>query len=231
MTKVLILGDSGVPSGFGRICDEVGVRLHRRGYEMVQVSLQYDGLLPPMYDGKPLPYWVASLAGKPSWIEPTMAVIQASKPDVVISCQDFPYAQQLFLAPLDWSIMGRVIITPVDGKPIFPAWMDIANQVEAVVTISEFGVQAFREQGLAVGLCRPGVNTDKFYKLPDEQRAAIRARLGIAPGAFVPGRAAGGHSGEAGHRAGGVCAGHDGDEPGAESHPANAARILSVRTG
>lgn len=187
MTRVLIFGDSGVPTGFGRICDEVGIRLHKRGHTIMAASLPYDGLLPPQYEGAVLPYPVASLGGKPSWIEPLMSVITAWQPEVVIACQDFPFGEQLFLAPLDWSRMGRVIITPVDGKPLYPNWLAAAKRADAVLTISEFGVQAFKEAGIEVGMCRPGVNNDKFYRLRDDERAAIRTRLGIEPGAFVVG--------------------------------------------
>lgn len=185
--KVLLFGDSGVPTGFGRICDEVGMRLHQRGYHVLAVSLPYDGLMPAQYEGQMLPYFVSSLAGKPNWIEPTMAVINAWQPDVVVVCQDFPYAEQIFLSPLDWSRMGRVIVTPVDGKPLYPNWVKIAGQVDAVLTISQFGVEAMREAGIHARLCRPGVNGNTFFRQTADVRAENRAKLGLTPGAFLMG--------------------------------------------
>jgi len=38
MQKILIVSDSGVPSGYGRIADNLGVRLVRRGWKVMAVS-------------------------------------------------------------------------------------------------------------------------------------------------------------------------------------------------
>lgn len=187
MPSVFILSDSGVPSGYGRIADEVGTRLHARGYSVLAASLQYDGLLPPKLGDNPLPYWVGSLGGHADWLPKVGAMINALKPDVVLSIQDFPYHEQLYHSGLDWSQFGRVLITPVDGVPVFPAWIDTLKLADAALTISRFGKEAFRKAGVEVGLCIPGINPNAFYRMRDEERAALREKLGIAPGAFVVG--------------------------------------------
>lgn len=186
MTKILVVSDDGVATGYGRISMEVNTRLVKRGYNVYAASLPYDGLMPPNYEGAPLPYWVASLNGK-NWVEAVMGVTHAYQPDVIICCQDMPYAEALRNAPLDWSRYGFIVITPVDGAPVFPRWIDLLKQADGTLSISEFGVKTHRMAGVASELCRPGVDGNKFFKLPDDQRAELRARLGIAPGAFVLG--------------------------------------------
>lgn len=187
MTKILVVSDDGAPSGYGRISMEVNTRLSKRGYHIIAASVAYDGLLPPTLEGLPLPYWVGSLAGHPNWPEQVIAMIGAIQPDIVMVIQDMTYVEPVRFAPVDWSRYGFVIISPVDGVPIYPRWVKVMKEADAGLTISEFGVEAYRQQGVSVGLCRPGVNPDKFFKLPDAGRAEIRARLGVALEAFVIG--------------------------------------------
>lgn len=188
--KLFVLSDCGVPTGYGRIADEIGTRLHKRGYQIMAASVAYDGLLPPQYEGTPLPYWVASLAEHQNWIEKTAALINAWQPDVVLSIQDFPYHEALYSLPLDWSKMGRVMVTPVDGVPVYPNWLKTLGKADAALTLSRFGQDAFRQAGFQVALCQPGIHTDVFFRLRDDERAALRDKLGIAPDAFVLGTAA-----------------------------------------
>lgn len=188
MTKILVISDDGLPSGFGRISSEINLRLVKRGYEVLAASLTYDGLLPAQYDGFPLPYHVAALNGR-EWVGATAGIINAWQPDIIMVTQDFPYAVAIRNAPLDWSKYGFIIITPVDGVPIHPDWLNTMRQADAGLTISEFGVNAFRQAGIPVGLCRPGVNLDKFYPLSDDKRLEIRQKLGIDRDAFVLGGA------------------------------------------
>lgn len=186
--KVLIVSDNGVPTGYGRIADEVGVRLKRRGYDVLALSYYYDGLLPAQLDGMPLPYHVGVLSGKPNQVAEVGKVIGAWQPDVVLSIQDFPYHVNLFYAPVaDWSRIGRVLITPIDGVPIYPDWVKLAKHVDGVLTISEFGVQALANAGVRAELCRPGVNTDRFFRKSEKERHVIREKLGIPADGFLLG--------------------------------------------
>jgi len=186
--RVLLVSDSAVPTGFGRIIDEIGIRLVKRGQQVLATSYYYDGLLPPQFDGTPLPYHVAVLAGKPDQVGEIAKVIAAFQPEVVVSCQDFPYAVQLFLHPgIDWSRIARVMITPVDGTPIESGWLDLMPHLDGAMTISEFGVKAFADAGYRVGLCRPGINSDKFFRVTPEQRRETRAKLGLTDQHFVLG--------------------------------------------
>lgn len=186
MTKLLVLSDCGVPSGYGRIADEVMTRLQKRGFDVFAASLGYDGLLPPNLDGARLPYWVASLAGKP-WLEEFLKLIGPTAPDFIVVIQDAPYIEAVRNAPIDWSTIGLIAITPVDGVPIFPRWVQTMREADAFMSISEFGVAAYRKAGVAANLCRPGVDPNTFFRMPAERRIEARAKLGLTPDQFVLG--------------------------------------------
>lgn len=187
--RILVISDDGVPTGFGRISMEVNKRLRARGVDIIAVSLAYDGLLPPMLNNEAVPYHVGSLQGKP-WHEAATAVTNVIKPDVIMVIQDAPYLMTMRGAPLDWSVIKFVGITPVDGAPIHGAWVEVMKKADAALTISQFGVDTFKQQGVRAALCRPAADLNVFYPLPDEQKRAIRAKLGIADGAFVLGTVA-----------------------------------------
>jgi glycosyltransferase involved in cell wall biosynthesis len=55
------------------------------------------------------------------------------------------------------------------------------------MSISEFGVAAYRKAGVAANLCRPGVDPNVFFRKPDADRAALRAKLGLTPDQFIVG--------------------------------------------
>lgn len=187
MTKLLIVSDDGVPSGYGRISMEVNMRLARRGYTIMVASYGYDGLLQAQFDGAPLPYHVASLAGK-DYAQAVRGLVDVWQPDIIISTQDFPYAQTIrYNTGIDWSKYGFIIMTPVDGVPIYPPWLETMREADAGLTISAFGVEAFRNEGIPVSLCRPGINANRFFRYSADRRADIRAKLGIAPDAFLVG--------------------------------------------
>lgn len=185
--KILTVSDDGVSSGFGRISAEINKRLVKRGYHIMAASLTYDGLLPPAYDGEPLPYHVACMGGRPNWPDIVLQLVNVHQPEVIMVTQDAPYSGTVRNLPLDWSKYTFIMNAPVDGAPIYPAWVETAKQADGMLTISEFGVGAWKQAGVAAGLCRPGIHHDKFFQLPDEQRAAIREKLGIAKDAFVLG--------------------------------------------
>lgn len=189
MPKLFVISDVPIPSGYGRIAAEVCNRLHKRGYEIMVASLTYDGLLPASFEGEALPYHVAALNGK-DWVQTSAQLINVWQPDMIWVAQDFPYSQGIRNAPLDWSKYGFIILSPVDGAPIYPRWIDEAKRADATLTISEYGVKAFKAQGIEAGLIRPAANLNAFYPISAERKAEVRQALGIAPDAFVLGTCA-----------------------------------------
>ena len=189
--NIVIVSQSGKASGWGRVADEVGIRLAQRGHGIFAASFGYDEMLPPtMDDGRALPYHVANVKrGSMAHIERLADIIVNSKPDVVLVIEDFPETRNILNAPIDWSAVKLGTITAVDGAPISPRWVKVMRQADVRMVISEFGVEAWREAGVQVGLCPPGVNADMFYKRGHEERKQLREALGLSAEAFVVGSA------------------------------------------
>lgn len=187
--RILVFGDF-LPTGFGRITRRAALHLHQAGYEVIGACVQWDGILPLP---QPVPFHVCALNGRDGGQGPVgfagviAPIIAAAQPDVLLSVQDFPYHEALRHAPIDWSVLAHLAITPLDGVPIDARWLRVAPQFDALLTISEFGVAAFKEHGIRADLCPPGVDPREFHRLPDPQRAALRDQLGLPRDAFVVG--------------------------------------------
>lgn len=187
MQRVLIFSDCGVPSGYGRIADELGVRLVKQGYQVMGASLPFDGLLPPRMNGNPLPYWVAALGGK-NWVQELFKVLQTTQPEILIGIQDMPYLDQMMEMPYDWSKTKVIMVSPVDGVPIHPNWVRAARKADAFFTISHYGVEAYRRAGVhEVKPLIPGVDLSIFSKQSMAKREATRALLKYDTEDFVVG--------------------------------------------
>lgn len=186
----MIYGDF-LPTGFGRIVQNVARHLNNTSkYDLIGACVQWDGILPLP---QPMPFHVCALNGRdmgqgPAGFAQVIAnVVAAARPDVLISAQDFPYHDALRQAPIDWSVLGHIVITPIDGVPVDVRWASVAPEFDTLFTISEFGVQALHQQGVKAQLCAPGVDINEFHRLPDDQRQALRTQLNIPPDAFVVG--------------------------------------------
>lgn len=180
--KILWFGDLVNESGFGRIGNEVTKRMVQRGWNVIGASVPWMG-----YPWNSLPYPVWGMAGHDIWNRVT-AMARDEKPDVIVCCQDFPYSQTLFHGcKIDFSVTKLITITPIDGTPIHPAWLEMVDMADATMVISKFGVEAMRLSGKQVGLLHPGVNDNEFYPAKDGEVKAAREKVGIAPDAFVLG--------------------------------------------
>jgi glycosyltransferase involved in cell wall biosynthesis len=183
--KIFILSDAPQPSGFGRISGEIAKRLALQGHAVFVGSILYDGAMPN--DLARYVYHIAPLAGRDIWTY-TTNLINMNQPDVVICCQDFPYAHTLYRAcRIDWSRHALVVITPIDGTPIAKDWLELVDDVDGTLVISRFGVEAMRQAGKMVDLCHPAIDPLVFHPAPPEEKTELRARAGIAPDAFVMG--------------------------------------------
>lgn len=190
--KIFVLSDSPMNSGFGRISNEVCLRLVQRGHQVHVGSILWDGIMveggdwynPPAHK---YPFHISGLAGRDLWSY-AANLINLINPDVVISCQDFPYAQALYYnCRIDWSRRSMVVITPIDGEPIAEEWLRLVDDVDGVMVISQFGVEAMKRAGKRVGLCPPGIDRHYFRPASPEERKALRAKAGFQDEAFIVG--------------------------------------------
>ena len=179
--KVLWFGDLVNLSGFGRIGNEITRRLKDRGYDVQGASISYTGW------PHNLNYWVWPLGGHDIW-NGLVSIVNSYQPDILISCQDFPYHQTIWNAcRIDFSRIRWVWITPIDGTPIHPDWVQLADYADGKMVISRFGQEALRQAGKRVELCHPGVDTTELYPATAEERTSLRTKAGYAPDAFVVG--------------------------------------------
>lgn len=184
--KVFFFGDLMIQSGFGRIANEITRFVAARGWNITGASLQYGG-----YPFGGIGFPVIPLGGRdPGTMWQTLSqAIKAEAPDIVVVCQDFPYAVTTYHSlGIDWSITKFVVITPIDGVPINSQWIELVDQADATMVISRFGVEAMAQQGRQVDLLHPGVDLNEFYPADDAQEIAdIRTKAGIPVDAFVIG--------------------------------------------
>lgn len=188
--KIVALTDSPQPSGFGRIANNVFERLARRGHQIHVCSLLWDGIFTEgdwfSVNNHDFPFRISGCGGRDIF-QYTANVVNMAKPDVVLVMQDFPYAYNLYFnTNIDWSNIGLLNITPIDGYPIYDDWLQLTDELDATMVISEFGVEAMRNAGRRVTLCAPGVDA-KFQPASESERKAIRLRAGIAEDSFVIG--------------------------------------------
>lgn len=180
--RLLWFGDLVNPTGFGRIGNEITRRLVLRGWPVLGLSVPWNG-----YPLNPLLLPVIPMGGIDIWNR-LAHVVHQEKPDVVVVCQDFPYAQTAFHGcRIDWSQHRFMTVTPIDGTPIHPEWLRMVDLGDATLVISRFGVEAMRLAGKRVDLLHPGVDTGEFYPARPGEAAAARAKLNIPPDAFVLG--------------------------------------------
>lgn len=184
--KVFFFGDLMIQSGFGRIANEITRHVAMRGWNVLGASLQYGG-----YPFANIGFPVIPLGGREAGaIWQTLAqTIKAEAPDIVVVCQDFPYAITAYHSlGIDWSTTKFVVITPIDGTPIHSTWLDLVDQADATMVISRFGVEAMAQQGKMVDLLHPGVDLNEFYPADDtEEVTGLRTKAGIPADAFVVG--------------------------------------------
>lgn len=179
--KVLWFGDLVVLSGFGRIGNEVTQRLRQRGYDVQGIGLGYGGW------PHNAPFWIWPTAGVDIW-NTLAGVVNQFKPDVIVSCQDFPYHQTIWQAcKIDFSRTKWVWITPIDGTPVHPDWVKLTDWADGAMVISRFGQEAMRDAGKRVELCHPGVNTSEIYPAEADEKKALRELAGFLPDDYVVG--------------------------------------------
>ena len=178
--RILWFGDLVAPSGFGRIGNEVGKRLVRRGYQLQGAAINYTG-------------WPHDLGFHVWPLQPDIwgglvNVVNQVKPDILIGCQDFPYHHMIWHGcRLDFSRLRWVWITPIDGTPVHPDWAVLTNWADGAMVISRFGVEAMRQAGYRVNLCHPGVDTTEFYPAEPDERAALRQAAGYEANDYIVG--------------------------------------------
>ena len=180
--KIVWFGDMVGLSGFGRIGNEVTKRLSQRGYVVQGAAINYTGW-PVRHNLDHI--W--PLGGQDMW-NGLVNIVNSFQPDLIISCQDFPYHQTIWNGcKIDFSKVKWVFITPIDGTPIHPDWVKICDFADGRMVISKFGVEALRQVGKRVDLCHPGVDVGEFFPATAEDKKSLREAAGYSESDYIVG--------------------------------------------
>jgi glycosyltransferase involved in cell wall biosynthesis len=178
--RILVWSDLPMPSGFGRISLETARRLAWHSHKVDAVSLMYqDG---PLTE----PYYTWSAAPPRDLWATTVDIINKTQPEVIISCQDFPYHHTLYWGcKIDFSTIAWVVITPIDGTPVDEDWIKLAKIPDGFMVISKFGVDALKDVGVTADLCEPGIDFGEFHPATLEEKKELRRKAGLPEDAFI----------------------------------------------
>jgi glycosyltransferase involved in cell wall biosynthesis len=193
--KILFWGDSPtVPTGFGKVSNEVLKRLRSYGHDISILGINHNG---DPYDHEEFPYRLYPCAqGNTDMLyglSKLWAVVQHEKPDLLFMLNDpWLIKDTLDRKPGEYPYMKTLAYYPVDAGPLKPEWIKILNSFDAQVCYSHFAERVVTDSNKGK---RPdnlyqiyhGVNTETYYPI-NQQKA--RAVLGIPNDVFIVGMVA-----------------------------------------
>lgn len=203
--KVLIQTDSSLAkTGFGRNCKALMMYLYKTGkYELVEYACGRVWSLDPEHQRKPWKSYGAlpDLQAEFNAVAPNdqakrlvaygphylNRVVYQEKPDVYFAIQDIWGID--FAADRPWfNKITSVFWTTLDSLPILKTALDIAPKAPNFWVWSEFAEIAMKKVGLShVKTVHGAIDASKFYRLPNQQKIALREFHGIPFDAFVIG--------------------------------------------
>ena len=114
-------------------------------------------------------------------------VIKEEKPDIYIAAQDI-WGVDFSINKKWFGNINSVIWTTLDSLPILPTAIEAAKKVKNLWIWSDFATQSLNNMGFDhVKTVHGPIESDKFYKLPTEERATLRKNFDIAEDTFVIG--------------------------------------------
>lgn len=114
-------------------------------------------------------------------------VISQEKPDLYIGSEDI-WAFNGYMQKDWWNKTNCMVWTTLDSLPILPLAVNEAKNIKNYFVWSSFAEKALHELGHNhVKTLHGSIDCSTFYRLDDEQRAALRAKHGITPNEFIIG--------------------------------------------
>jgi glycosyltransferase involved in cell wall biosynthesis len=114
-------------------------------------------------------------------------IIKQEKPDVYIGIEDI-WAFNGYTDRKWWDKLTSVVHTTLDSLPILPDAVSAADKIKNYYVWAKFAETAMHSLGHKhVGLIHGAIESDKFFRLPDVDRAALRKRNRIPDDAFIIG--------------------------------------------
>ena len=115
------------------------------------------------------------------------SIVKEFKPDVIFSVND-TWGSQFVTDKTFFDTIPTVCWNTFDSLPLLPDTVEKANKIKHYWTWSDFARKEFHKKGFKhVKNQYPLVNTDNFYKLPDEKVLEILNRHNLPQDAFIIG--------------------------------------------
>lgn len=179
-TKVLIMTDSPyVKTGMGIVHYNIGMELHKRGYEIISIGWSNSAS-----SGVEVP-WKVFRTNQGDYYGNSIfdQVVVNERPDIVITVGD-PWTTNYVSRSHSRGLFQWVAYTAIDGEAygggIPPTWVPALNDADKVVTYTEYGKNAINKvMNLDIDIIPHGVDTKTFYPLEDNQIRQLKAKNGI----------------------------------------------------
>ncbi len=114
-------------------------------------------------------------------------VIKQEKPDVYIGIEDI-WAFNGYTDRKWWSKITPIVHTTLDSLPILPDAISVADKIKNYYVWAKFAETAMHVAGHKhVGTIHGALESEKFFRLSDDDRAKLRQAHNIPPDAFVIG--------------------------------------------
>ncbi|NVM35100.1 MAG: hypothetical protein HWN81_05860 [Candidatus Lokiarchaeota archaeon] len=114
-------------------------------------------------------------------------IVDEVRPDVYIGIEDI-WAFTNFHHKPWWNKVSTMVWTTLDSLPILPQAVEYAPKIKNYYVWSSFAERAFKELGYDhVKTLRGSLDTENFYRLPEDKRATLRKYHGIKEEDFIVG--------------------------------------------
>ncbi len=185
--KITILSDSPfIPTGYRNQALQLAQYLTKQGHEVHYLANAYAGMplnRATLFDGTECNFKIYGEL-QHSYFRNTMSeIIRNTKSDIFFILLDtfMLHGNDAWFLGIDTSPARTIFWFPTDGGGGLPiGCANIIKKIEYPVAMSQFGQKQVKEyHDLNVGHIPHGVDTELFFKLPDDQRLALKQKYGL----------------------------------------------------
>lgn len=173
--RVLLHGDYGRSTGFGRVTERFGEALVARGHEVHVLAVNWNGWPVPK-DSKIKPYFTdPKHRGDPFGETSIEEVISIVKPDVYCCINDLPLARDFLLRARS---VPRALYFPVDGVNLPQYWLHPVRLAHTAATYTQWGLRQVLAADPSLEHVRViphGVDDQVFYPVSPRRPITIKA--------------------------------------------------------
>ncbi len=192
--RITILSDSPfLPTGYSNQAKQLAIYLKSKGHEIDWLANGYSGATikyAKLTDGTEFDFEIRGHLVQDYFRQVISSHLKKNNTDIFFVLLDtfMLYGPDAWFLNIDTSPAKTIFWFPSDGGGGMPKGCErILQKVDCPVAMSKFGQKQVKDyHGLDVKHIPHGVDKDRFYKLPDEQRKELRKKWGL-DGKFVIG--------------------------------------------